>query len=109
MTEINEDDARAMRQQGDLKGFILAGMRDGAIRNKHRRGLVLAHADLAAKLTEPPLSFSSPEKWTGYIPPALTAEGAINPSPVRAALAALIAEAEKRAAVRPPAQGWRAS
>ena len=70
---------------------------DGATRNKHRRAAVLAHPDLAAKLTEQPLNFARPDQWTGFIPPATTADHAINPSPVRAALVAIVAEAERRA------------
>ncbi len=35
-----------------------------------RRRRVLAHSDLAQRLTQQPLNFSSPEKWNGYVPPA---------------------------------------
>lgn len=35
-----------------------------------RRARVLAHPDVAIMLTWPPLSFPSPELWTGYVPPA---------------------------------------
>lgn len=93
---LSEDDVRAMRQQSDLKQFILNGMRDGAARNAHQRTAILAHPDLAKKLTEPPISLARPEQWSGYIPPAVTCTNAINPSPVRAALWAIAAEAERR-------------
>ncbi len=35
-----------------------------------RRRRVLAHPDLAQRLTERPLGFPRPEMWNGYIPPA---------------------------------------
>lgn len=96
MTDISEDDVRAMRQQQDLKQFIVDGMRAGAAVNAHRRGLVLAHPDLAAKLAEQPLCFNRPDQWTGFVPPAIWCTGAINTSPVRVALLAVAAEAERR-------------
>lgn len=95
---LTPDDIRALRQQNDLKAFINQGRRTAQDTNQRRRALVLAHPDLAAKLTEPPLAHSSPEKWTGYIPQAITCTGAINTSPVRAQLVAIVAEAERRAA-----------
>lgn len=30
---------------------------------------MLAHPDLAAELTRPPLNFARPGQWNGYIPP----------------------------------------
>lgn len=41
-----------------------------------RRDRVLAHPDLAKRLTQPPLSLSQPTKWSGWIPPRLLAEDA---------------------------------
>ncbi|MGW7001339.1 hypothetical protein ACWGCW_00580 [Streptomyces sp. NPDC054933] len=94
---LSEDDVRAMRQQNDLKAFIAQHLRDAKTANAHRRGMVLAHRDLAAKLTAPPLEFPTPEAWTGFVPPATTCTGAINTAPTRAALVAIVAEAERRA------------
>lgn len=34
-----------------------------------RRARVLAHEDLAQRLTEPPLRLSHPLRWSGWIPP----------------------------------------
>jgi dihydroorotase len=93
---ISEDDVRALRQEKDLGRFIRDEKRAAMTRNAHRRGLVLAHADLAAKLTEQPLNFSQPERWTGFIPPATLCTGALNTSPVRPALLALVYAAEQR-------------
>lgn len=36
-----------------------------------RRARVLAHPDIAHRLTRPPLGFKQPEQWTGYIPPEI--------------------------------------
>jgi hypothetical protein len=63
--------------------------------NAHRRAAVLAHPDLAARLTQPPLSYSRPERWNGYIPPRLWREEP-NTSPQRAALVEIAAEAMAR-------------
>lgn len=105
---VTEDDVRAMRADKDLKDFIAMHMRDAASRNAHRRGLVLRHPDLAAKLTAQPLNYERPDQWTGYIPPSTTATGALNTTPVRPALLALVHEAEKRAGDVHPARHTKA-
>jgi hypothetical protein len=61
------------------------------------RELVLSHPDLAAKLCEPPLSYSKPANWNGFVPPDLF-NGERNNSPYREALAAIVAEAMERSA-----------
>lgn len=71
----------------------------------HERALVLAHPDLAEQLTKPPLNFSRPEAWDGYIPPETWGETArghprFNDSPRRIALLALVAEARRREETR---------
>jgi hypothetical protein len=96
MTDISEDDIRALRQQNDLTAFIKDQTRAAATRNTRRRATVLAHPDIAAKLTEPPMKFATPENWTGFVPPATLASGAINTSPVRPALLDLLHQAETR-------------
>ncbi len=58
---------------------------------EERRRRLLTHLDLAAKLTERPLSFKRPEQWTGYVPGAIVIwreDGAPipNDSPYRRAL-----------------------
>jgi hypothetical protein len=35
-----------------------------------RRARVLRYPDLAKKLTQPPLGYSRPEAWNGWVPPA---------------------------------------
>lgn len=89
------DDIRALKVEGELGKFIKSHMVAARTEAAHRRGLVLRYPDLAAKLTEPPIGFSAPEKWTGYIPPA-TWNQAMNTAPCRPALLALVAEAERR-------------
>jgi hypothetical protein len=95
---ISEDDVRALREQKDLNQFLKDQKRAAATRHAHRRGLVLSCPDLATKLTEPPLKYKTPEQWTGFIPPATQCSGAVNTTPVRPALLALVEEAERRAA-----------
>lgn len=65
------------------------------------RAAVLAHPDLAKKLTEPPLGYARPEQWNGFVPAKLTPteDGyELNDSGRRRAFVALIEEAHARAA-----------
>ena len=65
------------------------------------RAAVLAHPDLAKKLTQPPLDYARPEQWNGFIPPKLVAteDGyELNDSPRRRALLRLVEEAHARKA-----------
>jgi hypothetical protein len=41
-----------------------------------RRARVLRHPDIAQRLLDPPLRYSRPEVWNGYIPPATGPYGA---------------------------------
>lgn len=68
-----------------------------------RRKRVVAHPDLRARLTEPPLSYQRPEQWTGYVPPKLLPQAddqqhtaALNTSARRRVLVELCAEALRR-------------
>lgn len=65
--------------------------------NAERRRRVLAHADLAARLTLPPYRLRSPEMWTGFVPPRIW-QGQMNPSPIRRQLIEIAAEAYRREA-----------
>jgi hypothetical protein len=91
-------DANALKMQGDLGRFIKQQMAQARHAATYRRALVLRHRDLADALTQPPIGFSSPEKWNGYIPPATDCTGAMNTAACRPALLALVAEAEARTA-----------
>lgn len=42
---------------------------EGRTRAAHRRARVLAHPDIAEALTEPPLRYTTADKWEGHIPP----------------------------------------
>lgn len=101
---LSEGDVRELRKTpGDLVRLIKQARANALAENARRRALVLKHPDLAARLTEPPLRHTLPEHWTGYIPPSHDAPSVggyqpINTSPARAALAAILAEAEARAA-----------
>lgn len=73
-------------------------------RCRARRARVLAHPQIAAKLTQPPLRYRDPSFWTGYIPPKII-EGPSGPienrSPERRALIEIcneVIEAERQAA-----------
>lgn len=94
---ISEQDMAAIRKQGDLKEFLKQTQADAHAENKRRRTLVLRHPDLAEQLKKAPHRHTTPQDWTGYIPPATDCAGAINTTPCRAALLALVAEAEQRA------------
>lgn len=37
---------------------------------RERRARVLAHSDIAKRLTESPLNYPTPDMWNGYVPPA---------------------------------------
>lgn len=91
-----EEDLNAMRQQGDLKRMWNGVGKQARDENDRRKHLVLAHDDLTAKLAEPPINIK-PECWSGFVPMERGVNG-LNRSPVRRALAALVAEAERRAA-----------
>ncbi|MFC9700885.1 hypothetical protein ACFTWD_09360 [Streptomyces sp. NPDC056943] len=92
MTDIDVRDIAALRQQGDLGEFLRQARTDEARANAARKQLVYRHADLADKLA---LLGQTP--WNGRIPPAEWG-GAINTTPVRAALIAIVTEAEQRGA-----------
>lgn len=82
-----------------------------------RRARVLAHPDLARRLTDAPLGLSDPARWSGWIPPRTLAEEAcvycqsgkgnpacrgwphrarVNDSPVRRQFVDIAAEAMRR-------------
>lgn len=101
MRPLTVDIVAALRAEGDFREALTALRGDARAACDRRRRLVLAHPDLAEQLTAPPCKFSSPEAWTGYIAPALLdidrhGHGTPNPSPYRAHLVAIVAEAERR-------------
>lgn len=103
---LTEQDVRELRKTpGDLVRLMKQARAEAHAENARRRALVLKHPDLAARLCEPPIRHTTPEHWTGYVPPAHDAPGVggdlpLNTSPARAALAALVTEAEAREAAR---------
>ena len=56
------------------------------------RDRVLRHPDIAKRLCDPPLRYSRPEVWNGYVPPDTWRERH-NDSPQRVALLAIITAA----------------
>jgi hypothetical protein len=93
-----------------------AEFRQAAVRGRAeceaRRARVLRYVDLRRALSQPPLAFTEPERWSGFVPPRVLAEDAcpacprhcrghdhlarVNDSPRRAALIAISAEAFRR-------------
>lgn len=70
-------------------------VRDATARMRDRKAAVLAHPDLAQRLTEEPLNFARPDQWNGGIPPEMF-NGEHNDSPRRAALVEIAEEATRR-------------
>jgi hypothetical protein len=64
----------------------------GDARAQSERARVLRHPDIAKRLTEPPLRYSRPEVWNGYLPPDMW-QGRHNDSPQRAALLEIVTAA----------------
>jgi hypothetical protein len=64
-------------------------------RMKRARAAVLAHPDLAERLTMTPLNYAKPEQWNGGVPAEMF-NGGNNDSPRRAALLGLVDEALSR-------------
>lgn len=93
---FQEEDLTAMRMQGDLKRMWAGANKQAHAENDRRKRLVLAHEDLAARLEQPPINMK-PDCWSGYVPMEQGGNG-LNNSQTRRALAALVAEAERRAA-----------
>jgi len=91
-----EEDLSAMRMEGDLKRMWEGVGKQAKADNDRRKRLVLAHEDLAQKLGEAPINIR-PDAWSGFVPMEHGAAG-FNNSPIRRALAELVAEAERRAA-----------
>lgn len=66
-------------------------------RSRHaNRALVLKHPDLVAELRKPPCSYTSPDTWSGYLPPERGPNGERNGSIYRRQIAAILAEADRR-------------
>jgi hypothetical protein len=80
----------------DVEGLWRQAHEEAMARRDARRAAVLAHSDLAERLTQPPLNYATPEQWHGGVGPE-TWKGGQNDSPRRAALLELVAEAERRA------------
>jgi hypothetical protein len=94
--DLTESGIREIRQQGDLRTYLRDLQAEARSNNNRLKALVLAHPDLAAQLLEKPLAFERPEQWSGYIA-GNHWDGRPNRSPYREQLAALVAEAERRA------------
>jgi len=56
-----------------------------------RRTRVLSHPEIAVRLMWPPLDFTQPEIWNGYVPPLRDPDGGLNRSVRRQALMDILA------------------
>ena len=92
MTDIDVRDIAALRAQGDLGEFLRQARETEAATNAQRKRLVYRHPDLVDQLR-----LIGQDPWNGRIPPPEWG-GSLNTSPIRAALLAIVAEAEKRTA-----------
>lgn len=90
MTDIDVRDIAALRQQGDLGEYLRQAREQEAAANAARKQLVYRHTDLADRLR-----LLGQHPWNGRIPPTEWS-GAINTSPIRAELIAIVTEAEQR-------------
>jgi hypothetical protein len=89
---VTEADVTAMRQQQDLSAFIKQTGREAAARCAARVQIVGRYPDLVERVA----TQLGRDNWNGYIQPEHDANGRINTSPNRAALLAILAEAEQR-------------
>ncbi len=64
------------------------------------REAVLAHPDLAERLTQQPIGYVRPDQWNGFVPPETFPDKVLNDSPRRAALVAIVDEALARDTAR---------
>lgn len=88
-----EDDTPAPRPPRTPLEFPTGpGAKDPACNAERER--VLRHPHIAQRLCDPPLRYSRPEVWNGYVPPE-TWQGRHNDSPQRAALLDIITAAVK--------------
>lgn len=90
MTDIDPRDIAAMRAQGDLGDYLRQARETEAAANAARKRLVYRHPDLVDRLR-----LIGQDPWNGRIPPREWG-GAINTSPIRVELLAIVDEAEQR-------------
>ncbi|MBV6697483.1 hypothetical protein KV557_10135 [Kitasatospora aureofaciens] len=96
--DLTEDDVRALRQQQDLARMLKDGNTRAKAECERRKRLVLGYPDLAEELTKPPLAYARPDCWNGGLGTDQIQDGRPNRSPSYRQLAAICAEAERRAA-----------
>ncbi|MGN6243727.1 MAG: hypothetical protein ACTHQ3_08635 [Motilibacteraceae bacterium] len=58
-----------MNDQQRIYEMVREAYRAGRAECETRRARILKHPDIAADLTKPPLNYSRPDAWSGYIPP----------------------------------------
>lgn len=78
-----------------VKALLVRKRAEGREDAEANRAAVLAHPDLAARLTQAPLEYAHPGQWNGFVPPAQFNE-ALNTSPRRQALVEIVTEAHTR-------------
>jgi hypothetical protein len=101
--------SRPVRTAGSRAKQVIDQAQRGLEDAAYLRELVLAHPDLAERLTLPPIDCVSAAHWNGFIPPLMTcAEGGKrNDSPRRPALIEVCAEAMARELGQQAADTWK--
>lgn len=89
------DDSSVTPEQRSWRDLFGPAMAEARARSAERRIRVLAHPDLAARLTHRPLGYDDPHQWSGYVPPR-TWHGKLNTAPQRQVLVDICAEALRR-------------
>jgi hypothetical protein len=100
MKPIEYDDVHALLAEGSLREVIGAACREAAEASAARRALILRHPDIAERLTQQPLNFTTPQHWNGSVPPELWNQ-VRNDSPRRPVLLEMVAEANRRESRQP--------
>lgn len=97
MTEPRTIDPEDLHRDPRYRDAVRQGRR-GIKDAEALRELVLAHPDLAERLTAWPVSHTTAQTWNGYIPPLMTCAeaGRRNDSARRTALIEIVAEAMER-------------
>lgn len=104
------DERRALPKTNRSMAHLWDGeLEKSANRRAVRKTAVLAHADLAAKLCAPPISYDDPHQWNGGLPPLTDADGRHTGSPRAHALHQLVAEARARHNPQVEVEGYPSS
>lgn len=66
--DITEADVREIRRQGDLRELMRMEQAGRLRENAANAAALKRHPDLYPRLAEPPIGFTQPKCWSGFIP-----------------------------------------